>query len=345
MTAPLSDRLRRRITDSGPIAVSEFVEAALYDPVDGFYAGTGRAGRSGDYLTAPEVGPLFGAVLARALDAWWSQSARTRPFSVVEYGAGPGTLARAVISAAPTCLTEGALRWVMVELSDSQRALHPRHEFVSSVSEFPDDEIGASVVLANELLDNLPFDIVERTVDGWMEVVVDVGVGKEFVIRAGSKGADPGIAAPTGTLLPVQTAARRWVAEMHCRHPDARLVVFDYCASKAELVKRDGGWLRTFRLHEDNRPWLEDPGSCDITADLDLSTLQIDHEAASIQTQARFLQSHGIEELVEEGRVMWAAEAHAGGLAALAGRSRIREAETLLDPNGMGSFAVLEWIT
>ena len=80
------------------------MEAALYDPEDGFYASGGSAGRRGDFLTAPEVGPLYGAVLARALDTWWAELGRPDPFVVVEAGAGPGTLARSVLAAAPACL-------------------------------------------------------------------------------------------------------------------------------------------------------------------------------------------------------------------------------------------------
>ena len=79
----------------------EVIELALYDPVDGFFGG-GRARAGGrDFLTSPEVGPLFGAVIARALDAWWDELGRPDPFTVVEAAAGAGTLARAVLAAAP----------------------------------------------------------------------------------------------------------------------------------------------------------------------------------------------------------------------------------------------------
>ena len=61
----------------GPLRVDEFLERALYDPAAGFYgAGRGRAGRRGDFLTSPEVGPLFGAVLARAIEGWWDEAGR-----------------------------------------------------------------------------------------------------------------------------------------------------------------------------------------------------------------------------------------------------------------------------
>ena len=95
---------------------SAVVEAALYDADDGFYARGDRAGRQGDFITSPEVGPLFGAVLARALDAWWDGlGAPTRSWS--EYGAGRGVLAGSVAAAEPRC--RAALRYLAEERGDA----------------------------------------------------------------------------------------------------------------------------------------------------------------------------------------------------------------------------------
>jgi hypothetical protein len=63
-----------------------------------------------------------------------------------------------------------------------------------------------------------------------------------------------------------------------------------------------------------------------------------------VSTQADWLRSHGIDELVEEGRRGWDAGATTGDLAALKARSRVREAEALLDPEGLGAFLVAEWV-
>jgi SAM-dependent MidA family methyltransferase len=103
----LADRLAARIAAHGPIRFDEFHAAALYDPDGGFYATGGQAGRRGDFLTSPEVGPLFGAVVARALDGWWESLGRPAGFTVVDAGAGPGTLARAVLGTRPGCLETG----------------------------------------------------------------------------------------------------------------------------------------------------------------------------------------------------------------------------------------------
>src|SRR4030095_13995937 len=110
----------------GPIPFVEAIELALYDPEGGFYtAGGGRSGRppGGHFITSPEVGPLFGAVLARALDAWWRELGEPADFTVIEAGAGPGTLARSIIKAAPVCAA--ATKYVAVEVSAAQRDRHP----------------------------------------------------------------------------------------------------------------------------------------------------------------------------------------------------------------------------
>ncbi|MFQ5556814.1 MAG: hypothetical protein ACE5GB_04815, partial [Acidimicrobiales bacterium] len=96
-------------------------------------------------------------------------------------------------------------------------------------------------------------------------------------------------------------------------------------------------------LGRDDRRWLDDPGSRDITADVAFDQLQLDHAAARTATQAAFLREHGIDELVRDGRRIWADRAHVGDLEALRARSRVSEAEALLDPDGMGAFTVMEW--
>ena len=148
------------------------MDAALYDPAGGFYAAGGRAGgRAGQFLTSPEVGPLFGAVLARAVDAWWEEAGRPSPFVVVDAGAGPGTLARAVLAARPAVAVDGALRYVAVERAAAQRAAHAGLA-VASAETVPDEPF-TGVVVANELLDNLPFRLAVHD-GGWREAFVDV---------------------------------------------------------------------------------------------------------------------------------------------------------------------------
>ena len=357
----VGQRIAGRIAARGPIPVSEYVDACLYDPDGGFYMRGGRAGgRSGHFLTAPEVGPLFGAVLARALDGWWAQLGEPAPFTVIDWGAGPGTLARSVMAAEPRCLSAGALEWIALERSPAQRALHPDHPAVKSAARLPDvlpQGAAAGVVVANELLDNLPFDIVRRTSDGWEElrVAVDQASGRRgFSLVAAPAPAElvaglPDVA--VGARIPVQRAARSWVTAAHEVLGAGWIVALDYGADTRALAGRAGpsedlarglGWLRTHRHHQGGSSWLAEPGSCDIAADVAVDQVQTDHPAV-VCTQAAFLRAHGIEELVAEGRAAWGDRAGVGDLEALRARSRAKEAEALLDPAGMGAFNVLVW--
>src|SRR5262249_43570235 len=105
-----------------PIPFDEVLDLALYDPDHGFYARGRGPGRRRDFLTSPEVGPLFGAVMARALDGGGSDLGRPDPYVVVEARAGAGALAATVLAPRPACLP--ALRYLLVERSPVLRALH-----------------------------------------------------------------------------------------------------------------------------------------------------------------------------------------------------------------------------
>jgi SAM-dependent MidA family methyltransferase len=335
--------LLERIRTEGPLRFDAFMEAALYDADDGFYAAGGRAGgHSGQFLTSPEVGPLFGSVLARAIDAWWGEAGWPSSFSVVDAGAGPGTLARAVLAASPAVAAARALRYVAVERTATQRAAHAGLP-VASVADLPDEPF-TGVVVANELLDNLPFRLAVHD-GGWREAFVDVdrsGRLVEVLVPFTSLPACLPTDAGHGARAPVQEEAAGWVGDALSRLQAGRVVVLDYTSTTAAMAARPWReWLRTYRDHERGAHYLVQPGRQDLTADVALDQLPA---PAAVRTQADFLRAHGLEELVEEGRRRWAAGAAAPDLAALAGRSRVREAEALTDPAGLGGFTVAEWV-
>ncbi len=303
---------------------SEYMERCLYGE-DGFYSsGRGIAGgRGGDFITSPEIGPLFGAVLARALDGWWIEAGRPSDFPVVDLGSGPGGLSRALEFAAPEC----AETWT---LTGVDRA---------AGTEMP--ELAGAVVIANELLDNIPFDIAMRTEAGdhVMTVAEPVSGGTwDDAIGWEAVGTLP-VAVPNDQPFPVFDRAANLLRDVLARSP-LRVVAFDYgVATTAELATR-GGWLRTYRSHERGTDPFADPGERDITTDLAVDQLPT---PSVCRTQADFLRDHGIEELVDEGRAYWHSHAGVGDLAALRMRSRVREAEALLDADGVGGFLCLEW--
>lgn len=336
MDTGAAPEIRRVVEAEGPIPFERFVDLALYG-VGGFYADGGHAGRRGDFITSPEVGPLFGAVLARMLEAEWVRLGRPGDFTVVDVGAGPGTLARSIRAAAGDWLH----RYVAVELSAAQRAMHP--DDVESRGELPDEPV-VGVVIANELLDNIPFAL--WVFDGaWREAYVTVA-GERFAEVLSAPITEPPpwlpIRAPHGARVPVQRRAAATVERMRGVITDGRVVAIDYATPRtAMLVDRPWrDWLRTYRGHERGAHYLAEPGSQDITAEVCIDQLP---EPEAVRSQAQFLQRWGIDELVEEGRAAWAAAAAAPTVAAMRMRSRVREAEALLDPAGLGSFSVLEW--
>jgi SAM-dependent MidA family methyltransferase len=203
------------------------------------------------------------------------------------------------------------------------------------------------VILANELLDNLPFDLFEKGKSGrWCEV--RVAPGPDAVLVDASE-ADAALldqlcsTASTGTRAPLLRRAGQWVAH---RLVDlcsgGRLVVIDYASTTARLsVDYQDEWLRTYRSHGRGTGPLDAPGEQDITVEVCVDQLACAARPPDEQqSQADFLLRWGIDDLVAEGREAWTGRTGPPDL----GRSRAIEAEALLDLSGLGAFQVLQWM-
>ena len=315
------------------------MQLALYGDA-GFYTTTGQAGRrGGHFITSPEVGPLFGMVISEYLDDCWEKLGSPSKFDVVECGAGPGTLARSILAAKPRCLQ--AMNYVAVEVSAAQRALHPKG--VESRETMPDHAFNG-VILANELLDNLPFRLF--VFDGtWMEAFVTQTPDGAFVEVLHKPTDLPDVlpqAAALGSRVPIQDDACAWVSNALSLIERGSLLMFDYCtdttAEVAAMPWRE--WLRTYKDHERGGHYLLVPGSQDITAQVVLDQLPAGFNA---MTQVQFLRQWGIDELVFEGNAYWENLSGAPDVAAIKMRSRATEAQSLLASGGLGGFTALEW--
>ena len=382
MRTALEGLIAERIHREGPIPFDTFVDFALYG-TGGFFdqaRGAGRAGR--DFVTSPEVGQLYGALVARAVDGWWRDLGEPDPFLVVDAGAGRGRLAADVLAAAPAC--GPALRLVLVErspaLREAQRelvALEPVEDALGPATRAYDDDdvvhtpVGGmgpiatslaelpavrttGVVLANELLDNLPFRVVERADDGWLELRVghDDGAFVEVLVPAAPDlGAEADLVAcdaalAVGARLPVPTSASEWLHACADALGSGVLAIVDYGATAAELVARGvDGWMRTYREHERGTSPLVAPGEQDITIDLPVEYVVHAAQRAGFtleceMSQAEWLRALGVDALVDDARAAWQERAHIGDLEALRHRSRVSEADALLDPAGLGAHRV-----
>ena len=218
------------------------------------------------------------------------------------------------------------LRYVLVDRSPAQRGLHRLHNALESRPDLPAE---ADVVVANELLDNLPVKLFERHADGWYEVCEG-----EQLVWADEQPYD----VPVGGRIPVQRAAVDWVRSALAVAP--RVIAFDYADTTASMARRPWtDWLRTYRGHGRGTSPFEELGKQDITCEVAVDQVAPDADTS----QAEWLRVHGIDELVADARRGWEERAHIGDLEALEARSRITEAAALTDPAGLGGFRVLEW--
>ncbi len=340
----VKQRLVEAITASGPIPFDEFMGAALYGP-GGFFAGdTLRSVKGGDFLTSPEVSPLFGSTLAEFVSR---ERARIgEPFRLVEAGAGSGSLLAPLLDA----VTVEA--WA-VEVSPPARLALQK---VVPLERVVDDIAGAvnrGVVIANELLDNLPMAIAVRRGSGWAEQhVATSGSGLEIVevpardavVEWADRFSGP---VGEGGLVEVQLLAADWVGQVLSSLEAGALAIIDYGGTAEELEpRRITGTLRTYRSHHLGPDPLHAPGETDITADVNFTALLAAAEEAGasveLHRQDDFLSGLGLREIMSRLRHEELALARSGDeLARLQVRSRRIDAEALLNPRGLGDFRVM----
>jgi SAM-dependent MidA family methyltransferase len=214
----------------------------------------------------------------------------------------------------------------------------------AALSELPALHASQAVVLANELLDNLPFGIAQWDGERWHEV--RVGYADDRFVEVVVPVADgPNLSVPAGTRVPIPNGVRQWFEE--CEHVFGHgiVVVIDYMTDARELATRP--WLRTYRAHEWGTDPLDAPGTQDITADVVVEQLLAAASGFSVATnvtQADWLRDLGIEAIADEGARAWREGAHRGDFDALAGRSRVNEAAALTDPTGLGAHRVIELV-
>lgn len=360
----LVGRIRVEIAGSGPMTFARFMELALYDPEYGYYRSAApRPGRQGDFLTAPEAHPLFGAALARQLDEVWQRLGEPATFVLREYGAGSGTLAVAILRAlhgegpgGSVIRSEGlsrAIRYAPIEINEHR--LSELADRLTSAGfgaalelDLPADRPMVGVSLANEFLDALPVHRVEARDGGLAELFVDVT--KEGFAELPGPPSDPrlerrltdeGIRLAEGVRAEVCLGVEPWVSEVAAGLQRGCALVIDYGYPAADLYapERAGGTLRAYagqRVHDD--PFVA-IGRQDLTAHVDFTAVERAAQAAGLDllgrtSQAEFLVGAGGEEIVEAIRSDPATSREEW----LTARSAIAR---MVDPRRMGQFGVL----
>ena len=348
MSAP-HESLLRRIRESGPLPFEQFHAFALYDPEHGFFtAGPLRSAEAGDFLTSPEVSPVFGASLAGFVRAERRRRGDPDDFVVVDAGAGSGSLLRSLLEAEPVTA------WA-TEVSPAARkslaSVIPEARIVGSISDLPQHLTG--VVIANELLDNLPVALAVRSGDGWEERWVAATSGRLELVAAPAREVVmewcEEFAGPVaeGGLVEVQLAACDWLGAVVDRLSAGAVVAIDYGDTAGRLAsRRPQGTLRTYRSHHLGPDPLEYPGETDITVDVNFTALLTIARRAGcgvdLVSQEEFLTGLGLRDRLRELRYRELELAGSGEeLRRLQVRSERIGAETLLHPRGLGDFRVM----
>ncbi|MCY4369639.1 MAG: SAM-dependent methyltransferase [bacterium] len=326
------------------------MQMALYDPDGGYFAtGPLRSHSSGDFLTSPEVSPQFGATLARYVEVEHRRLGAPDGFTVVEVGAGSGSLLEPLLGELSFTPRSLAVE-VSTAARESIRTRLPQVEVVCP-RRLPARLHG--VVIANELVDNLPMAIAVRKGKDWTErwvgheagelSLLEVPVRPEVAVWLDAYAGDT----PEGGVVECQIEASEWLAGWIDRVVSGSILVIDYGDTAEGLRnRRTEGTLRTYRSHHLGPHPLDEPGATDLTADVNFSALlglaRDRGMECELLRQRELLDRLGLGERLQESRRRELVLARTGHWQdRLRTRSRVKEIETLFHPRGLGDFMVL----
>ena len=327
----MSGALQARIEDAiraggGWIAFERYMQMALHEPGLGYYASAAQKfGAGGDFVTAPELGELFGRTLARQLAEVEGP--------ILELGAGSGALAALLLSRLqrPYCILETS-----AELRARQK--EKLGSAVVFLERLPERFRG--VVIANEVVDAMPVHAVAWRAQGIMER--GVGAALRWAERPASGEllrAAQEIDVPVPYESEINLLARGWMRSLAGMLEHGLVLVVDYGFPRHEYYhpQRSAGTLMCHRRHRAHDDPFREPGAEDLTAHVDFSALAGSAVAGGLDllgytSQAQFLVNCGITEVLGEANVDNAL--HYAPLAA--------QAHKLLSPAEMGElFKVL----
>ena len=327
---------------------------ALYHPDLGYYARESRqVGRNGDFFTSVSVGPLFGELLARRFLKEWESLGSPERWRIIECGAHDGTLAADILGAIsrlqPTAFAqlEYAIPEPLPRLQAAQRktlaAYEGKTRFILDASALFTDPL-PGLVFGNELLDALPFQVIERRDGRWHECRVATQ-GDSFVWETEQAISDPAFLSALTSLgndfadgyrTEIRTQLRDFLAPLTRCLTSGLLVWPDYGFARPELYHpgRTQGTLRTFSKHQAAEDPLTQAGEIDITAHADFTAVA--EAAISLSAIPVTFKNQGA----------WLTEVASDWLLTLEGSpdpGLLRQFQTLTHPAHLGgSFHVLE---
>jgi len=356
----LKEIICQRIAEAGAITFHEFMALALYHPRQGYYCSQREMmGRQGDYLTSPEVNPIFGWLVGKQLGQIWEVIGRPQPFTIVEMGAGSGALARDILDWARRHAPEffAALEYRLVEVSDElaarqRRAIQDVDErlekaaWLPSLEAIPEGSI-VGCLLSNELADAFPVHRVtvrqgrlQEVYVGWRDGSFEETLGPPSTPALEEYFRRLGLFPGEDCQAEVNLDALDWIKAVARALSRGFVMTFDY-GYPADLLyapwRRQGTFLCFYRHNPSADPYAR-VGRQDMTSHVDFTSLvqaaqEEGLETVGLTTQARFLEALGIGgALAGAARAeLWLEEYYA----------RRRALTELLDPAGLGRIQVL----
>jgi SAM-dependent MidA family methyltransferase len=313
----MSETIHREIDIAGGwIGFARFMELALYAPGLGYYvAGAAKLGGDGDFVTAPEISPLFGRTLARQI----AQLLECSAGQVLELGAGSGTMAADVLDELHNA-DRLPRRYLILETSPQlverqQRTLQQRHpalkDRIEWISALPLDFDG--IVIANEVLDALPTHLVVWRQGGMYERGVswkDRFVWADRPLLPGPlRSAADAIGVEADYVSEISLVAPALVRSLSAALRKGALLLIDYGFGRREYYhpQRSQGTLMCHYRHRAHDDPFFLPGLQDLTAHVDFTAVAEAGMDAGLKllgyaTQAQFLVNSGITELLEDCR-------------------------------------------
>lgn len=325
LSEQLSRVIKRLLLNEQGLSFSQFMSAALYTPALGYYAnGRLKFGAQGDFITAPEVSPLFGQTVARQVAEVFSSISHP---SVLELGAGSGALAESLLMALQQ-LHQVPNNYFILEPSAAlqavqrERLLHSLpsdlFERVCWLTTLPSQFDG--VIVGNEVVDALPVDVIrlwpkdaEQAFVGWDEASQSFNwqwrhlVDAELQALANKVRESVGEVGAQGYQVEVCRLLTPWMQSLADCLRQGAIILIDYGYVQREYWS-SARWMGSLRAHyrqrAHNNPFYY-PGLQDLTAHVDFTALAYAGHAAGLTvagftTQSHFLLSLGITGLIDE---------------------------------------------
>ena len=284
----------------------EFMAAALYHPVHGYYAAeASRTGRRGDYLTSVSIGPVFGRLLAAQFVQMWAALGKPEDFTLVEQGANDGQLMDDILTALerdhPAFCPGAIIVEPLAARRASQQHLLQRWagcvQWVDHEDELPDF---TGVFFANELLDAFPVKLFIHRDGAWQERRVTAKNGGFAFVEELAQ--FPGVAVAENFHTEWCPSLAPWLAAIASKLKHGWILLVDYGHPRHARFHpaRAGGSLAAYRGHRRVDNPLADPGHQDLTAHVDFTAVAEAAEESGLQLAGFTDQHHALAALAAE---------------------------------------------